>query len=232
MFLSVLCGNCYNAAPCAYRESDPKPGSCQRLKIAIEAGVFPSCRCAYYSKGRVSPEMASELRIGVSRLIGMHCNGTIAEWTKMRIVEVIIVFLSVVSFCSSSMAEQKTGSEKQENPHVVFSSFLAPGSGSQSKRVNVPVTLVFEVTKGTDTKRFCLMSPRILDAVMRDLHKKPIKMRKNRAINLPVLGARLTSVANGAIKKDTVVTTQVFDKVFTGKSGKTISAYWKKCTAR
>ena len=168
----------------------------------------------------------------VSRLIGMHCNGTIAEWTKMRIVEVIIVFLSVVSFCSPSMAKQKTGNEKQENPHVVFSSFFAPGNNSKSERVNIPVTLVFEVTKGTDTKRFCLMSPRILDAVMRDLHKKPIKMRKNRAINLPGLGVRLTSVTNGALKKEAVLTTHAFDRVLTGKSGKTISAHWKKCTAR
>jgi hypothetical protein len=167
-----------------------------------------------------------------SRSIGMLCNGTIVGGTKMRIVGAIITIVSVVSFCLPATAEGKTGDQKRENPHIVFSSFFAPGNSSQSKRVNVPVTLVFEVTKGTDTKRFCQNSPRILDAVMRDLYKKPIKIRKNRAINLPVLGARLTSVANGAIKKDTVVTTQVFDKVFTGKSGKTISAYWKKCTAR
>ena len=118
----------------------------------------------------------------------------------MRIVGAIITIVSVVSFCLPATAEGKTGDQKRENPHIVFSSFFAPGNSSQSKRVNVPVTLVFEVTKGTDTKRFCQNSPRILDAVMRDLYKKPIKIRKNRAINLPVLGARLTSVANGAIK--------------------------------
>ena len=147
----------------------------------------------------------------------------------MRIVSVIIVLLSVVSICLPSSAGEKTGNEKQDNPHIVFPSFMAPGKGSQSERVKIPVTLVFEVTKETDAKRFCQMSPRLLDALMRDLYKKPIKMRNSRAINLPVLGARLTSVANGALKKETVLTTQVFDKVFTGKSGKTISAYWKKC---
>lgn len=147
----------------------------------------------------------------------------------MRIVCVIFVLLSVVSICLPSSAGGKSGDEKQDIPHIVFPSFLAPGNSSQSERVNIPVTLVFEVTKETDAKRFCQMSPRLLDALMGDLYKKPIKMRKGRAINLPVLGARLTSIANRVLKKETVLTTQIFDKVFTGKSGKTISASWNKC---
>ena len=67
---------------------------------------------------------------------------------------------------------------------------------------------------------------------MHDLYKKPIKFGKNRAINLPSLGARLTSVTNEPLKKEAVLTTPVFDRVLTGKSGKTISAHLKKCTAR
>ncbi len=91
------------------------------------------------------------LILRASRLIGVLCNGANAKGTKVKIVGVIIVFLSLVFFGSPSLAESKTDTEKQDNPHVVFSSFLASGSSNRSERVNIPVTLVFQVTKDTDT---------------------------------------------------------------------------------
>lgn len=61
----VRCGNCCRVAPCAYSDLDASFGVCQHLKIAIEADEFTLYRCALYNEGRISPEVASELKIGV-----------------------------------------------------------------------------------------------------------------------------------------------------------------------
>ncbi|MBL6946523.1 MAG: hypothetical protein ISR47_07785 [Rhodospirillales bacterium] len=147
----------------------------------------------------------------------------------MRVVGIFVVFLSAVFFCGPILAEEKSGAETPGNPHVRLSSFLAPGRNANGERVNIPMTLVFEIIRDADVKQFCWMSPRILDAVMQDVFKKPITVRDSRTLDLSILGTRLTTVANKALGKRTIIDTHVFASAMSGDMGKMNAVEWQKC---
>ncbi|MBL6945140.1 MAG: hypothetical protein ISR47_00710 [Rhodospirillales bacterium] len=147
----------------------------------------------------------------------------------MRIAGIVIVFFSVVFFFSLHLTESKAGKENLGNQHVRFSSFMVPGGKDRWQRVNVPITPVFVVSKDTDVKRFCRMSPRILDAIVRDLYEKRKIKGKGQAINLTDFGMRLTSVVNVALGKDVVLETHVFDGVLNDGLEEANAAQWEKC---
>jgi len=94
------------------------------------------------------------------------------------------------------------------------------------------MTLVFEVSKETDIRRFCAMSPRIRDAIMLEMFKKPVKVGKNQRINNTKVATRLTLVANGALGKAAIVDTLVFNKMLRQASKGSNSADWRVCKNR
>jgi len=147
----------------------------------------------------------------------------------MRVVGIALVFLSAVFFSRSLLAVEIKGAENPENLHVRFSSFLAPGLNSKGQRINFPMTLVFEVSKETDIKRFCVMAPRIQDAVTLEVFKRPLRVGKNRKIDSTDFAMRLTSVANSALGKASVVRTHVFNKTLRKGPGSENMADWEVC---
>ncbi|MBT3358987.1 MAG: hypothetical protein HN403_05110 [Rhodospirillales bacterium] len=150
----------------------------------------------------------------------------------MRVVGIALIFFSAVIFCRPLLAVEKSGADMSDNPHVKLLSFLAPGLNSKGNRVQLPMTLVFEVSKETDVKRFCSMSPRIQDAIMREMFKKPVRVKKGWKIDRSDIAVRLTSVANGALGKTTIVETHVYNKIVNYNSKLAKSAAWKVCNNR
>ncbi|MBL6927638.1 MAG: hypothetical protein ISR44_00570 [Rhodospirillales bacterium] len=150
----------------------------------------------------------------------------------MRVVGIVLGFLLGVFLAQPLLAADKPGSKSSDNPYVRLASFLAPGLNAGGKRVQFPMTLVFEVSKDTDIRRFCAMSPRIRDAIMLEMFKKPVKVGKGRRINKTTVATRLTSVANGALGKVTIVETHVFNEIMQRTSGAANSAEWRICKNR
>ncbi|MBC8159437.1 MAG: hypothetical protein H8E94_08920 [Alphaproteobacteria bacterium] len=150
----------------------------------------------------------------------------------MRIVDAAFVFVAAVFLCGPLLAAEKSDVEKSDNPHIQLAAFPAPALNSSGKRFQFPMTLIFEVSKETDVRRFCRMSPRIRDAVMLEVFKKPIKMGKGQRMDLSAVAMRLTSVANGALGDKTVVKTHVLNKVVSGRSGSANYSDWEICKGR
>lgn len=90
-------------------------------------------------------------------------------------------------------------------PLVQLQPFIAPiEKANRNDPDSTPITLTFEVPNENDVARVCRMTPRIRDAVNEELFTEPLKIGRDRKLELAGLKQRLLKATNRALGKKLV----------------------------
>ena len=120
------------------------------------------------------------------------------------IVAAILIFVLLVP---AAWAQSETDSEIEGAalPQVQLLSFMAP-IRKKSKRdpANMPITFTFEVVHKDDIRAVCRMAPRIRNAIMEVLYRRPLRIGADRKLDVRGLDRRVKKATNRALGRKLV----------------------------
>jgi hypothetical protein len=122
------------------------------------------------------------------------------------------LFLAILLLAPAAQASEKKnvekGTEKEDTlgwrkpgpKHIQLSSVMAPVQAGRST-ASVPITVVLKTVDEQAVSVLCGLTPRINDAVLAELYRKPIAMKADREMDLEEAGRRLKDPINRAVGK-------------------------------
>ncbi|MEO5336983.1 MAG: hypothetical protein H7841_08825 [Magnetospirillum sp. WYHS-4] len=86
--------------------------------------------------------------------------------------------------------------------HLQLASLMAPVESADGLRKSmVTVTLVIKTLTSDDVPKICSLTPRVNDAALTELHRRPIRLRPDREMDVDEAGPRLKAPINRALGK-------------------------------
>ena len=98
----------------------------------------------------------------------------------------------------STEKEDTLGWRRPGPKHLQLSSIMAPVRSGGSL-ASVPITVVLKTTDADAVPAICGLTPRVNDAVLAELYRRPIQMNPNREMDLDEAGHRLKDPVNRAL---------------------------------
>ncbi len=126
-----------------------------------------------------------------------------AKSTANRAAGKLVIFLAAFVL-SATLQKSPAAARTTEENYIALRSFMAPASdGAGSSQKQTAITVLIEVSDIRDASLICRYSPRILDAIMIDIHKSPIVLSDGKLTEeaLDAIGNRLLGPLNGVLPK-------------------------------
>lgn len=98
----------------------------------------------------------------------------------------------------STEKEDTLGWRRPGPKHIQLSSIMAPVRSGGSL-ASVPITVVLKTTDAEAVPVICGLTPRVNDAVLAELYRRPITMKPDREMDLDEAGLRLKDPVNRAL---------------------------------